>query len=90
MAEQDAKLFAGALEEMGGVAREACPTCGRGGVNLAMPTEEDLKHLLEVKEGFDKLRRNFSPEMRRRMESVDMIAGYLHALIAGTISNEVR
>jgi hypothetical protein len=90
MAEKDAALFATAAEEMGGLAREACPTCGRGGVNMALPTEEDLKHLIEVKEGFDKLRRNFSPEMRARMESVDAVISYMHVLIAGTMSNEVR
>lgn len=64
--------------------RAPCPTCKRGGTGLMMLDYEDLEALIVIKEGFDKYRRNFTPEMAERMNRISKVIGYVHAMIAGT------
>jgi hypothetical protein len=63
--------------------KEACPTCKRGGVNLPLPEVEDLEALIDIRDGFNKHRRNFSPEMEERFKRFDKTIAYLHAMMAG-------
>jgi hypothetical protein len=71
----------GAMEQS---IKQACPECKRGGVNLPMPAVEDLEALIEIRDGFNKHRRNFSPEMEERFRRFDTTIAYLHAMIAGS------
>lgn len=65
-------------------AMRKCESCGRAGIDLQMPTMEELSDLLKVREDFDKYRRIFTPAMAQRMASVDRIAHYISILIHGS------
>jgi hypothetical protein len=71
---------AGSMEES---IKQACPTCKRGAANLALPAVEDLEALIDIRDGFNKHRRNFSPEMAERFRRFDSTIAYLHAMLAG-------
>lgn len=77
-------LAAQAANNIGSGFRASCPTCGRGGVGLVTPTVEDLEALIEIRDGFNDLRRNFTPEMEEKFRRFDTSIGYFHALIVGT------
>lgn len=81
------------LEELAGTVvgsmeqsiKQACPTCKRGAVNLSAPDFDDLDALVEIRDGFNKHRREFSPEMEERFKKFDKTIAYLHAMMAGSI-----
>lgn len=64
---------------------QTCPTCGRGAASLAVPTTEDLEALIEIRDGFNTLRRNFSPEVEEQFRRFDRTISYLNRMIAGSV-----
>lgn len=77
-------LAAQAANNLGVGFRATCPTCERGGVGLATPTVEDLEALIEIRDGFNDLRRSFTPDVEEKFRRFDNTIGYMHALIVGT------
>lgn len=65
--------------------RKTCPTCKRGGMGLPTPDLNDLEALITIRDGFDKHRRNFSPEMLDVFRRFDRVISYMHSVIAGTV-----
>lgn len=64
--------------------RKTCPECKRGAMGLPTPDLEDLEALIQIRDGFDAHRRNFTPEMRDVFRRMDRVISYLHSLVAGT------
>lgn len=58
----------------------SCPTCGRGAAGIAAPTTEDIEALIEIRDGFNTLRREFSPEVEERFRRFDSTIMYLAAM----------
>lgn len=64
--------------------RTPCPRCKRGALAMRMPDLEDLDACIVIRDGFNKFRRNFSPEMEDRFQRLNHVIAYMHAMIAGT------
>lgn len=64
--------------------QDCCPTCGRGAAGLAIPNEDDLNAMIDIQESFNKHRRDFSPDMQRKIDSFKKVVSYIHRLIAGS------
>lgn len=79
--EELAETVAGTMEES---IKQMCPTCKRGAATIAAPTMEDLDALVDIRDGFNKLRREFSPMMAERFQRFDRTISYLHTMIAGS------
>jgi hypothetical protein len=77
-------MYEEAAESIEESIRQSCPTCKRGAINMAMPTIEDLEALIEITQGFDRVRRSFSPGMEDKLRRLKGLAGYLHTMIAGS------
>lgn len=78
------ELSAQALNKIDTSIRRACPTCKRGAADLSLPTVEDLEALTLIRDGFNDLRRQFSPAIEDRFRRFDKTISYLHTMIAGS------
>lgn len=81
------RVAAIAAEQINESIRQKCMVCGRGGVNSPMPTVDDLEALCQIRDGFDGLRKDFSPDIAAQFARFDNTISYLHLMIAG--SNEM-
>lgn len=74
-----------AVIEMENNSRKACPTCRRGAVSIPLPTVDDLEAMIEIRDGFNNLRRSFSPEMEERFKRFDAVISYMHSMISPSV-----
>lgn len=84
MENQDDSMYSRVAESVTETVRQTCPTCHRGAAGISPPDLDDLEAIIQIRDGFNKYRRDFSPEMADRFKRLDGIVGYLHLLIEGT------
>lgn len=80
----DNSVFRNAAQAISESIRQTCPTCGRGAASLPTPDLADLEALIQIRDGFNNYRRDFTPAMADRFRRLDSVVGYLHVLIEGT------
>ena len=78
------ELIKQAAEQLDASVRQRCEYCGRGAAKMALPTLEDLEAIMEIRDGFDGLRKDFSPLIADRFRRLDNTINYLHVMIAGS------
>ena len=84
----DDSMYSRVAETIQETIRQSCPTCGRGAASLPTSSLDDLSALIEIRDGFNKHRRDFSATMADRFTRFDRTISYLHVLIDGTRSEK--
>jgi hypothetical protein len=84
MERKDDEVFGAAIGAISERAAQTCPTCGRGAADSAAPTLDDLEALINIRDGFNKHRKDFSPLVEDHFRRFDRTISYLHRMIAGS------
>lgn len=82
----DSQVFGDAVQSINESIRSTCSSCGRGAAGLPTPDLDDLEALIQIRDGFNARRLDFSPAMAERFRRFENTIGYLHVLIEGTRS----
>lgn len=84
MSERLEELAAEAASNIRSATEATCPKCRRGAWGAPVPVVEDLEAMIEIRDGFNNLRRQFTPEVEERFRRFDNVISYVHRLIVGT------